>query len=66
MDNELLTTAQAAERLSVSVRRVQKLIQAGRLPANRLGRDYVILAADLESFAALERPTGYPKDRPRR
>jgi excisionase family DNA binding protein len=38
----VLTTAQAAARLGVSVRRVQAMISAGRLVATRVGRDWLI------------------------
>jgi excisionase family DNA binding protein len=44
---EFLTTKQAAERLGITPRRVQALIEAGRLPANKFGRDYMIKEADL-------------------
>ncbi len=54
----MLTTKQAAERLGVSVRRVHALIQDERLPAEKLGRDYVIKEADLKLVA--DRPTGRP------
>lgn len=43
----MLTTTQAAKFLSVSVRRVQAMVKAGRLPATRLGRDWGIQEADL-------------------
>jgi len=49
-------TAQAAERLGVSVRRVVFLIHAGRLPAKKIGRDWMIDPKDLEKVW---------KDRPR-
>ena len=44
----LLTTPEAAERLGVTVTRVQQLIAAGRLPAEKLGRDYFIKEVDLK------------------
>lgn len=42
-----LTTKEAAERLGVTVRRVNELITSGRLPAARFGRAYMIEEADL-------------------
>lgn len=42
MKIKILTTKQAAERLGVSVRRVQALITAGTLKALKLGREYAI------------------------
>lgn len=44
----LITTAQAAERLGISVRRVQELISSQRLPAQQFGRTYVINEEDLK------------------
>ncbi len=44
----LLTTKDVAEKLKVSVRRVHALIQDGRLPAQKFGRDYLIDEKDLK------------------
>lgn len=55
-----LTTAQAAEKLKVGIRQIQKLIADGRLPAEKLGRDWFIEDEDLKLVE--ERPkTGRPK-----
>ncbi len=43
----LLTTQQVAEKLGVSASRVRQFILDGRLPATKLGRDNLILEADL-------------------
>jgi excisionase family DNA binding protein len=43
----LLTTKDAADRLGVTAVRVYQLIREGRLPAKKLGRDYVINERDL-------------------
>jgi excisionase family DNA binding protein len=53
-----LTTPEAAERLGITVARVQQLIWKGRLPAQKLGRDYVINEDDLKLVA--ERRPGRP------
>lgn len=45
---KILTTKEAAERLGVTVRRVSALIEAGRLPAARFGRAYMIKESDLK------------------
>jgi len=42
MSTELMTTAEAADRLGLTVRAVQKMIEAGRLRARKIGRDYLI------------------------
>ena len=44
---KMLTTPQVAERLGVTVRRVQALIAAGRLPSQQFGRDHLIIESDL-------------------
>jgi excisionase family DNA binding protein len=43
----LLTTKQAAERLGISIPRIHQLINEERLPAEKVGRDYVIREEDL-------------------
>ena len=48
MPMNLLSTKEAAERLGVSVLRVQQLIWAERLPAQKFGRDYMIKESDLK------------------
>lgn len=57
--DELLTTAEAADRLGLTVRAVQKMIEAGRLEARRVGRDYIISAASLGSIER-KSPAGRP------
>jgi excisionase family DNA binding protein len=44
----LISTKIAAEKLGVSMLRVQQLIWQNRLPAHKIGRDYVINEKDLE------------------
>lgn len=45
---KLLSTAEAATKLGVTIGRVQQLIWDGRLPAQRVGRTYVIREEDLK------------------
>lgn len=63
MNDELISAADAAERLGVSKRRVIALINADnpalRLPAAKIGSQYVIRAKDLE--AVRERRAGRPE-----
>jgi excisionase family DNA binding protein len=56
---KVLTAAQAAEKLGVSVRRVQQLVQTGRLPASVFGGALMIQESDLTLVA--ERKPGRPK-----
>jgi excisionase family DNA binding protein len=58
----LLTTNDAASRLGVSQRRVTALIQDGRLPAQRIGRDYLIEERDLKLVS--DRKPGRPPKQP--
>jgi excisionase family DNA binding protein len=58
----LLTTQEVAERLGVTRRRVQELIELHRLPAQKLGRDYVIQEADLKLVE--DRKLGRPRKNP--
>lgn len=55
---EPLTSAEAAKRLNVSVRRVQQLVKAGRLPAKVFGGSLMIQEKDLKLVA--ERKAGRP------
>lgn len=52
MENEMMSTKDAAEELGISVRGVQKMIEEGRLQATRIGRDYII---SRESLGNIER-----------
>ena len=54
----LLSTTQVAQRLGISMPRVHQLIAEGRLPAEKIGRDYVIHESDLKLVA--ERKPGRP------
>ena len=56
---DFLTTKEVAEKLGVKVRMVQLLIQSGRLPATKLGRDYMIRERDLKLVE--NRKVGRPK-----
>ena len=56
---DFLTTKQAAERLGITPRRVQALIEVGRLPAQKFGRDYMIKPQDLKLVE--NRKVGRPK-----
>ena len=52
----LLTVAEAARRLTLSLRTVRKLIQTGEIPVVRLGgRRLAISAEDLAAYVAAQR-----------
>jgi excisionase family DNA binding protein len=50
MDEQMLTTAQVAEKLQVTQKTVVGWIQAGKLTAYKLGRLWRIRENDLEAF----------------
>ena len=56
---KLINTKTASKLLGVNVQRVRQLISAGRLPALKVGRDWVINEKDLEKVA--DRKPGRPK-----
>lgn len=55
----MITTKETSEKLGVSIRRVQALINSGRLKAKKLGQIWVIEEKDLE--AVQDRKPGKPK-----
>lgn len=59
----LLTTNEVAERLGVTLPRVHALIRGGRLPAEKMGRDYFIKESDLV-LVADRKPGRPPKSSP--
>jgi len=50
MSDELLTLTEVAKRLNVSRRRVEAMVQAGQMPANRLGWQWAIPVEGLRAF----------------
>lgn len=50
MTERLLTAAEVAEDLRVSTMTVYRLIRRGDLPAVRVGRNYRVRVADLETY----------------
>lgn len=55
----LLTTKQVAERLGVTMKRVQAMVRDKRLPAEKIGRDYLIKEMDLK--LVMNRKPGRPR-----
>jgi excisionase family DNA binding protein len=60
---KLLNTAQAAEILGVSERRVRALITDGKLIAQKIGRDYAIEEKALRSVKVYRKPGRPPKSK---
>jgi|GEM_PF-3226288 len=63
MTNRTCTTYQAAERLGVSVRRIQALITTGLLEASKIGRDWAIPEEEVERYRQQERQAGRPRNK---
>jgi len=57
---EIVSVTAAAKELGLSNNRVRELIRAGKLPAQKLGREWAIIREDLEEFKNTERPVGRP------
>lgn len=62
-NRSLLSTREVAERLGISPNRVRQLISSGQLPAERVGKVYVVREGDLRRFA--RQPPGR-RGKPRR
>jgi excisionase family DNA binding protein len=56
---KILNTKQAAKILGINASRVRQLILSGRLPAQKLGRDWIIQEKDLKKVS--HRKPGRPK-----
>jgi excisionase family DNA binding protein len=54
----LMTIPEAAQRLGLSVAMVRRYCSIGKLPAQKIGRDWAVLQRDVERFAASPRPRG--------
>jgi excisionase family DNA binding protein len=57
----LISTNEAAGKLGISPMRVRQLIRDGKLPATKIGRDYVIDPADLAGVKTYGRSGRPPK-----
>lgn len=59
--DKYITTKRAGEILGISVRRVNKLINDDRLPAQKTGRDWLLVLDDVIAFSKLKRGVGRPR-----
>ena len=64
MNDERVTTKEAAERLGISVGRIRQLVIAGSLPAEKFGRDLMIEAKALASITVHGKAGRPPKAKP--
>lgn len=58
-----LTTKEVAEKLNISRRQVQTLIQQEKLPATKKGRDWFVKEQDLELVKERKKTGRPPKDK---
>jgi excisionase family DNA binding protein len=56
----LLTITEAAERLGLSPAMLRRYCADGKIPAQKIGRDWAIRRHDVEHFAATPRHSGRP------
>jgi excisionase family DNA binding protein len=61
-DNGVIGVAEAAKSLKVTPRQVRNLIADGLLPAQKVGRDYIIKRSDLAKVPKGRKPGPKPKD----
>jgi excisionase family DNA binding protein len=57
---DFLTTIQAGELLGVTRKMIIKLINAGRIAATKMGRDYLIPLTEIERYKRERKPAGRP------
>jgi excisionase family DNA binding protein len=55
-----LTISETAKRLGLSLAMVRRYCLNGKLPARKIGRDWIILERDVDLFAASPRHSGRP------
>lgn len=58
--NTLMSVAEVAQMLNVTDSRVRQLLLAGQLSGQRVGRDWVVLRADVVAFMSRPRRRGRP------
>ena len=56
----LLTVSETAQRLGLSVSMVRRYCANGKIPGQKIGRDWAIRRRDVEAFAAIPRHSGRP------
>ena len=66
LPDDAMTLAQASELLGIDVSRLRRLAARGALRARKIGRDWITTRRDVEEFASIARPPGWPRGRPRR
>jgi excisionase family DNA binding protein len=60
---KVIGTDEAAARIGVSVRRLTAMIRTGIVPAQKIGRTWVLSESDVIRISNLERKPGRPRKR---
>jgi len=63
---DALTTSEAAKYLELSAKRVRELAFGGLLKGRQAGKLWLFDTDDLDAFAAIDRPPGWKKGKPRK
>lgn len=50
MDNEIITTKEAAEILEITQEAVARLLRVGKIKGQKLGRDWVVFKSSVEEY----------------
>jgi excisionase family DNA binding protein len=58
---KFITNKEVASRLGISKQRVWQLIQSGKVPAQKVGRDWIIDEKDLDLPQVRDRKPGRPR-----
>lgn len=61
IETGLVTVKEAAELLGLSARRVRQFIEEGRLPGQKIGRQWLLKRSDVIVFATKPRTVGRPE-----
>lgn len=58
--DRILSLEEASQRSGISASWLRRLVDAGRLPAKKVGKTWLVLEEDVDALAELERPRGRP------
>jgi len=61
VDDQLLTLPEIAQTLGMNPSTVRLWVREGRLPAEKVGRKWMVLRADLEQMLADQPNVGHPR-----
>lgn len=59
--DKLLSMADVSKEADISRQRILRIIESGDLKAEMVGRNYVVLQSDFETWSSSQRDAGRPK-----